>query len=304
VADAVSSTALDAKQPGIPKRREFLTPLHGALNIMHVIGTHALLIAWLWLGARVLPVVLYVPLSLLACLVHQRAMSEWIHEGAHFNLVANRRWNDRLTNALAGVWFALPVREYRNIHFAHHAKQGFFVPDDPDTVFLEVHSRRSFWCGVLRDLSGLTIVRQFRRFRTNGVASEWRTRAITVVVHLAVLFTAFEIGRLDAVLLYYVTLATLYPLLNRLRTYGQHVTIDELGNSRFAGSGASRTIDAGMLDRIVHTSPRLMYHHEHHLHPHLPYRALRHLVVPSDDLNRYVRSRSAVLRAAYRGLPQ
>jgi fatty acid desaturase len=287
-------------------RREFLTPVHGAVNVAHVLVTHALLVGWLVVAFRLLPLVLAVPLALLGCVVHQRAMSEWIHEGAHYNLVPNRRWNDRLTDLLAGVWFALPVRSYRATHFAHHRKQAFFVPDDPDTAFLELHSRRAFWRAVLRDLSGLTILRQFRRFESSQTdhGQELRARIAAVVVHGAVLTLAFRAGLLAAPIVYYVSLAILYPLLNRLRTYAQHVTIEASGRSRFVGSDTSRTIDGGLVDHIVHTSPRLLYHHEHHLHPHLPYRALRHFLAPDGDVNRFSRSRWQVLGAIYRGLPQ
>jgi fatty acid desaturase len=291
--------------PTIPKRREYLTPFHGIVNVLHVLVTHALLVAWFWLGYELLPLARYLPGSVLASLIHQRAMSEWIHEGAHFNLVPNRRWNDRLTNVLAGIWFALPVRVYRAIHLQHHRKQDFFVAEDPDTVFLEIRSRREFWLGVLRDLTGLTILRQLGRFNESELVSR-RERLGTVVsagVIVAVFVGAIWIGRVDAVLLYYGTLATLYPLLNRLRTYGQHVALEPSGASGFDGSGVSRTIDAGIVDRIVHTSPRLLYHHEHHQYPHLPYRALRPLLVPADDVNRYARSRWRVLRAVYTGLP-
>jgi fatty acid desaturase len=296
--------AAPAEHP-LPKRREYLTPFHGAVNVAHILATHALLLAWFWVGYRYLPLAVYIVGSLPVCLVHQRAMSEWIHEGAHFNVVPHRRWNDRLTNVLAGIWFALPVRVYRAIHLQHHRKHDFFVADDPDTVFLEVRSRRAFWLGVVRDLTGLTILRQLGRFNESELVS-WRERLGTVIsaaVIVAVFVGAIWIGRVDAVLLYYGTLATLYPLLNRLRTYGQHVELDGSGASRFDGSGVSRTIDAGFVDRVVHTSPRLMYHHEHHQYPHLPYRALRRLVEPSDDVNRYTRSRWRVLRAVYAGLP-
>jgi fatty acid desaturase len=286
-------------------RREYLTRLHGTLNVMHLLATHALLIAWFWLGGRFLPFAAYVPLSLVACIIHQRAMSEWIHEGAHFNLVPNRKWNDRLTNALAGIWFALPVRVYRETHFAHHRKDAFFVPDDPDTAFLELHSRAAFWRAVLSDVTGLTILRQFRRFEANeSKASERKVLAVAAVANLALVVVAYLVGRLEAPLLYYFSLVTLYPLLNRLRTYGQHVTIEESGSVVFAGSSASRTINAGILDRILHTSPLLMNHHEHHLNPHLPYRALRDLVVPTDDPNRYAKSRWRILRSIYAGLPR
>jgi fatty acid desaturase len=290
----------------VPKRREFLTPWHGAVNVAHILATHALLLAWFWLGFRFLPLAISIAGSLPVCLVHQRAMSEWIHEGAHFNIVPSHRWNDRFTNLLAGMWFALPVRVYRAIHLQHHRRHDFFVTDDPDTVFLEVRSRREFWLGIVRDLTGLTILRQLGRFNESELVSprERRATVFSAIAIVALFVVAIRIGRIDAALLYYGTLATLYPLLNRLRTYAQHVAIEASGESRFDGSGVSRTIDAGLLDRIVHTSPRLMYHHEHHQYPHLPYRALRQVSEPSDDdVNRYTRSRWHVLRAVYTGLP-
>jgi fatty acid desaturase len=297
-------TATAGRRRGVvPDRREFLTPVHGVLNVLHVLGEHALLGAWFVLGYRLLPLAAYLAVSPLACLVHQRAMSEWIHEGAHYNLVPNRRWNDLLTDVLAGIWFGVPVRVYRATHFAHHAQPDFFVPTDPDTDFLDVTSRQSFRRGVARDMTGLTMIIQFRRFREKSPAHEWRWRAVAMIVYLGVAAGALLVGRLDVPILYYVTLATLYPLLNRLRVYGQHVTLEDSGRSIFTHSSTSRTIDAGVIDRIVHTSPRLMYHHEHHAYPHLPYRALRGLVVRDAGINRYARSRWGILRAAYRGLP-
>jgi fatty acid desaturase len=274
----------------LPARRDFLMPRHGALNVAHVLATHALLVGWFWLG----------------CVVHQRAMSEWIHEGAHGNLVVSRRWNDRLTNLLGGIWFALPVVGYRATHLEHHARDGFFEDADPDTRFLTIATRGDFWWGVVRDLSGLTVLRQYLRFDApREAAAGWRPfLAATLAAQAALLALLFAVGRLDAWVLYYGTLGTAYPLLNRLRTYGQHVRIDADGRAQVAASPASRTIDAGLLDRIVFTSPRLLYHYEHHRYPHLPWRALPGLVVPTDDLNRWARSRWAVMRAVYAGLPR
>jgi fatty acid desaturase len=273
--------------------------------VLHLLATHVLLIAWFWLGGRFLPVAAYVPLSLVACIIHQRAMSEWIHEGAHFNLVPNRRWNDRLTNALAGNWFALPVRVYRETHFAHHRNDVSFVPDDPDTAFPELHSRRRVLARHSQRHHRIDDPSAVRRFEVNeSRASERRVLAVAAVANFALIVVAYIFGRLEAPYLYYLSLVTLYPLLKRLRTYSQHVTIAASGSVVFAGSSASRTIDAGLLDRIIHTSRLLMNHHEHHLNPHLPYRALRHLVEPTEDRNRYATSRWSVLRSTYAGLPR
>jgi fatty acid desaturase len=288
----------------LPKRRDYLRPWHGVLNVLHVIGNHALLLLWFWLGHRLLPLAAFLPLSLLFSLAHQRAMSEWIHEGAHYNLVPGRTWNDRWANLTAGLFFGVPVASYRAVHFAHHGKHDFFVEEDPDTYFLTVGTKREFRRGVLHDLTGLTLLSQFRRSRAaDSTRGEQVWRALTVVLHAGLLTLAVWTGRIEAALVYYGSLAVAYPLLNRLRTYAQHVTIEPTGQSRVAGSATSRTVDAGLLDRLILDSARLLYHHEHHQYPHLPYRALKQLVTDTDDINAYSRSRTAVLRAVYRGLP-
>ena len=287
------------------ERRTYLTPTHGALNVAHVLATHAALVVWFWLGAR-LPWVVFIPGSVFASLVHQRAMSEWAHEAAHGNLVATRRWNDLLADALTGVWLGLAITTYRATHLVHHDRDAFFLEGDADTYFLLVRSRREFWAAILGDVTGMTIVRQYLRFRP---ASEprpglppLRRLVVTAAAQVLLIATLFQLGRLDAYVLYYGTLLLGYPLLNRLRTYGQHVTLAD-GRAQFVGSATSRTTDGGVLDRVLFTSPRLLYHHEHHRQPHLPYRALRVLCEPSDDVNRYSRRRWVVLRAVYAGLP-
>jgi len=304
--DVTSSrdTAADGRRRGtVPERRDFLRARHGVANVLHILVEHALLIGWLVLAPWYLPWFVFIPLSIVACLIHQRAMSEWVHEGAHYNLVANRRWNDALTDVLAGVWFLMPVKVYRATHFAHHAKAGYFVPDDPDTEFLDVESRGQFRRAIAADLTGMTILKQFRRFGEKSPRNEWRWRVGALAVHLSLLALTFWLGLLYAPIIYYATLATFYPLLNRLRVYVQHVTLESDGTSRFRNSPTSRTTLGPFWDRILHTSPRLMYHHEHHAFPHLPYRALRGLVVPTNDVNRLTRRRWATLRRVYRGLP-
>ena len=112
------------------------------------------------------------------------------------------------------------------------------------------------------------------------------------------------IGRLDVIVLYYGSLITLYPLLNRLRTYGQHVWLNLDGTATLAGSHISRTTDCGFVDRIVFTSPRLLYHDDHHRYPFLPWRALVELDEPSTDVNHRVTHRWSMLRAVVSaGLP-
>lgn len=287
---------------GVPRRAEYLTRGQGVQNVVHVLATHAALVAWFVLGVG-LPAVLYVPLSLFGSLVHQRAMSEWIHEAAHRNLVPSRAWNDVLGNALCGVWFALSVATYRATHLDHHNRTAFFLEGDVDTSLFTVTSRRAFRRALVADLTGLTILRQYARFGRSTTRARSRAVYATAVVHLGIATALFAVGRFDALVLYYLALGCLYPALNRLRTYGQHVTVNDDGGVVFAGSTTSRTTLGTLADRIVFTSPRLLYHHEHHAQPHLPWRALAAWAVPSADRNRWADERWRLLRAIYAGLP-
>jgi fatty acid desaturase len=287
------------------ERAAFLQQRHGAANIALVLRAHAALLAWFWVGWHALPLVVYVPLTLVACVVHQRAMSEWIHEAAHFNLLADRRWNDILGDMLAGIWFALPIASYRATHFQHHARSAFFLPGDPDTVFLLVRSRREVRRGMLRDVSGLTVAAQYLRFggSSRRPPAGPRFLAVFAASQLALLAMLWWIGRLDAWVLYYGSLATLYPLMNRLRTYGQHA---ELGGQActLESSTTSRTMNTGLAGTMLMASARLLYHYEHHRWPSLPWRALRSICVADQDVNRYATSYALLFRRLYRSLPE
>jgi fatty acid desaturase len=307
----VSDTADIARAergPLAAMRREHLRPVHSVLNVAQLALDDALLVAWFWLGWEYLPLWAYVPISLLACVIHQRAMSEWIHEAAHYSLTRSRRWNDALGNLLAGIWFALPVDVYRASHTAHHRAAEYFTDADPESVFLAVDSRRAFRRAILVDLVGGTMVVQYRRFQAEraqggGGGGALVQRLLFALCLLGLVVVMAIIGRLDVIVLYYGSLITLYPLLNRLRTYGQHARLNADGTATLAGSHISRTTDCGLVDRIVFTSPRLLYHDDHHRYPYLPWRALVAMDEPSDDVNHRTTHRLAMLRAVYRGLP-
>ena len=240
-------------------------------------------------------------------MIHQRAMSEWIHEAAHYSLTRSRRWNDALGNLLAGIWFALPVDVYRASHTAHHRAAEYFTDADPESVFLAVDSRRAFRRAILVDLVGGTMVVQYRRFQAErargGAAGGTAQRLLFALCLLGLVVAMAFIGRLDVIVLYYGSLVTLYPLLNRLRTYGQHARLNADGTATLAGSHISRTTDCGLVDRIVFTSPRLLHHDDHHRYPYLPWRALVAMDEHSADPNHRATHRWAMLRAVYRGLP-
>ena len=88
-------------------RRDHLRPVHSVLNVAQLALADVLLVAWFWLAYEYLPFVVYVVLSIPVCVIHQRVMSEWIHEAAHYCLMRSRRANDIVGNLLSGIWFML-----------------------------------------------------------------------------------------------------------------------------------------------------------------------------------------------------
>ena len=263
-------------------RQEFLTWPYGLLNTVWLLAMHATVVAALWLAP---PAV-----AIIVCVIHQRLLSEWFHEATHWNLLPDRRWNDRVADLLIGPFNGTRVQSNRPGHFQHHAAQAYFLPEDPDTAKAAATSRRELRQGLLRDLTGQTALSAFTRAagtRTTGNtsgSSEWLWLGALALLHGAGFAATVAAGRWELYPLYFGSLLTLYPVANRLRLYAQHAEIAPDGTVHLNGSTASRTCQAGLLEQVLLHGPMIMYHHEHHARPVLPYRALRGLARQSAAL--------------------
>jgi fatty acid desaturase len=290
-------------------RSRHLAGRHGAANIAWLLAMHGALGAWLWWGAALVPVALFVPLAVLACLVHQRQLSEWYHEATHWNLVPDRAWNDRLADLLMGTLNGVPVRANRPGHFRHHAVTAFFTADDPDTRGAIATTRRELARGLLRDLTGRTALGAFASAAAGGPAARAAAApgpawfGALALLHGAGLWYCVAHGRWYAYPLWFGTLLTLYPVANRLRLYAQHAHLAPDGAARLAGSPDSRTFHASLAEQLLLHSPVIMYHHEHHARPALPYRALRALSRPAPDPDAFGTGGLRFVGAVLRGLP-
>jgi len=285
------------------KRLDYMQASHGVMNVLRLVCTSLLLAAWFYWAPHYLEMWVYALLSLPLCIIHQRELSEWIHEAAHFNLVPDKTWNDRLTLVFAGFFFANDIKAHRFGHNQHHRQKQFFVENDPDTRLFRLTSKQAFLQEVLRDLSGITALKMFTTRTGERCPSPTPHFFIKLVLfQSALLGTLLWLGRVEVYVLYYFTLVTLYPLLNRLRLYGQHVELGPNGEVALI-SGVSRTIDAGLWDRLFFTSDVMMYHYEHHAYPDLPYRALVKMPKAEGDENAFSRRRLSLIRDIYRRLP-
>jgi fatty acid desaturase len=293
-----------AQRMGVQARRIAPSPSDQLANVLSIVASHLGLVLF-WIASAYWP--LLVIASPLACLLHQKAMSEWMHEAAHWNVLAPRRWNDRVVQWLVCVLLFEEIADHRRNHFRHHATDAFFSEGDPDTELIAVRTRRDWRRGIWRDLFFITALSALRSRNAipNPAHARARSRAVmfSCVLYVAVFALIAALTSVwYAVPIYLVSFATLYPLFNRLRVYSQHIAIDGTGSVAI-GSRASRTIVGGPLERFFFASKVMQYHHEHHRSPALPFRQLAQTCRVHDDLNQHARSRLAILAAAYRGLP-
>jgi fatty acid desaturase len=271
---------------------------------------HAGLAAWLWYGRGWLAYPLFLAVSVLACLVHQRILSEWFHEATHWNLVPSRDWNDRLSDLLLGTFNGTRVKSNRPGHFRHHAASEFFTPEDPDTRGCAAATRSDLLRGLLKDLSGASALQAFlatARGETGGNTAStpgagWF--AWLALLHGAAFAVTLRTGRPDIYPLYFLTQLMLYPIANRFRLYAHHAR--DAGRQRYQliGSPVSRNFQGTALDLILLQSPMIMYHRAHHEMPALPYRALRALAPRATDPNAFGESGLRVAAAVAGGLPR
>ena len=281
------------------KRLDYLHFHQGMLNVVRLIGASALLLLCIILIFKYFTLPIAIPLSVLASLIHQRELSEWIHESSHFNLIPSKKWNDLIIQWFAGYLFANDIRAHRFGHNDHHRQAEFFIDKDPDTRLFGIKNRQQFWREIAKDLTGITALSMFFSRSAIRCPSPTSFFMIKLAVYQSVLLAiCWWLGYLPAYFIYYATLVTLYPLLNRMRLYGQHM---ELG--RGTGGGSSRTIDAGVVDRVLITSKLMLYHYEHHAFPDLPYRALIAMPRISMTPNTFSENRWKLMLQLYRELP-
>ena len=278
------------------RRRQYLQWHHGITNIIYILVMHAALIGWLWYGRLAMPYMIFVLVSIAACVIHQRILSEWFHEATHWNIVPDRTWSDWIGDPLIGSFNGTRAKSNRPGHFKHHAATEFFTPDDPDTRSSAASNREELVRGILRDLSGRTAIEAFLNALGAGAEKAGEARFGNIAwfvwligVHGLGVYLTVSAGYYEIYPIYFLTLLTLYPVANRFRLYVQHASIREDGTIYLVDSGASRTYPGGLFTQFFLISPMIMYHYEHHAWPSLPYRALRAMVKRSSDPNVYGR---------------
>lgn len=285
-----------------------LSAREGLVNIALILLAHLFLLAWISLAFQFQNIWIFI-LSPLVFFLHQRYLSEWMHEAAHGHLCPNRKLNELFTSVFIAPVFISPISVYRAVHFHHHTKKDYFEPDDFETGIVHPINRISLILGVINDVLGISAIYRystniFGLFSTKKATSSKKSNKSTLVNYLLILFIHLSIvsflvyfNFLIIYLLYYFTIATFYSVQNRMRIYVQHLQINDDGNCIFRGSTASRSIKGGIFSKLFYSSDVMAFHHEHHKWPSLTFRQARSLCKENKNINVYCEKPSIVLKA-------
>lgn len=193
-------------------------------------------------------------------------LTNFVHEGAHFNLHRDKRASDRIA-----AWFLCPITgtdigRYREVHWQHHLHLG--TAGDTEVSYRTAPDFRF----VLRNLLGLEVLAVVRTQRRFAETAEAKGRgplfalARSAAVHGAVLAGALLAGWYATAVAWAAGVAAVFPLCVALRQILEHRPAepgDPLAavNRMFGAGRFSRSFGAAGFNR----------HLLHHWHPSASY---------------------------------
>ena len=217
----------------------------------------------------------------------QHALIVLAHDATHYRLF-KPRWLNDLVGGACGMVCCVSMRTYRIIHRLHH--NHLYQEQDPDIPLHGGYPRGCSYLAkrLLRDLCGLTAWKTYAYFfgvPSSNVANNQplqilddtsprlrtqaqRDRWLVASFHVAALPIAFTTGYgFEYLLLWLLPLATIVPMLLRLRAVCEHGAVIDLTSPL----GAARTNLAPTLVQWALFPHHVNYHLEHHIYPAIPH---------------------------------
>ncbi|HXB42821.1 MAG TPA: fatty acid desaturase [Puia sp.] len=185
---------------------------------------------------------LMLPGALLAgyCLAY---LHLFIHEAAHYNLHPDRTKNDWISDLMIGVFFGIPVKNYRKIHWLHHQHLG--TTNDSEHSYY--NALNLFF--LLKSITGIqAILVIIERAKKSDGNKRPKTSILylgyLVFFHSALLLILFISGGWMVVSMWLIALISVFPFLAALRQLLEHRDINASGKSNFTKT------DHGKISRL------------------------------------------------------
>jgi len=194
----------------------------------------------------------------------QHALAILLHEGAHYTIHSNKKINDLLTNFFCSGPLLMPLKGYRDFHFAHHRHAG--TEDDPELLIKSRRSpffdlplrKRHILRNIITHILGigvhesvlLAIFAKPKNFRDLFPVLLWHVCAITFL---------YFVNALWVLLLWYASSATFFWLFFNLRVWIEH-----------QGTSDTHRIHLNIWLRHLIAPHNFWYHWEHHNYAAVP----------------------------------
>lgn len=258
----------------------------------------AILLEWLCIIVT-LRIAIYVAdwrvygLAFVIIAARQHALFILYHDATHYHLTRHRRLNDFLINLAIGVPGTVPIEFYRPLHLEHHQHTG--AARDPERRFLYHRqpwqfrplSGKLLLRQLLGDLLIINMLRNLRAYKNAGGASLKMTRPVMAagIIWLALLsvlvWQCSAQTLLLLALLWFVPLATLGTLLQKIRSIAEHSGGPGVTPGWPEWTYAWRV---GCIGRFFIWPYHINLHLHHHRNANLPWHALPELVSADDRL--------------------
>jgi fatty acid desaturase len=155
----------------------------------------------------------------------------FIHEGAHFNLAADKRRSDLLCDLLISWMAGTSVANYRIVHFRHHRELGT-TDDSEHTYFYPLNLMF-----IVKSLTGWRAleVLAFRKRMQPSVAAKknfslpWHA-LIGAGAHVAIILTSFYVGLWSLALAWSLAVILVFPFFGAMRQLLEHRKGDAQGD--------------------------------------------------------------------------
>lgn len=223
----------------------------------------------------------------------QHALFILYHDATHYHLTRQRGVNDFLINLAMGIPGLVPIEFYRSLHLEHHQHTG--TPRDPERRFLYHRQPWQFrplngkllLKQMLGDLFVINTLRNLRAYRDAGGHAPRMTSAVVAagIVWLAVI--AWIVWQCSAqtmlliALFWFVPLATLATLLQKIRSIAEHS-----GGPHVTPGWREWTYawKVGCIGRFFIWPYHINLHLHHHRNANHPWHVLPRLVSADDRL--------------------
>lgn len=204
----------------------------------------------------------------------------FIHEGAHYNLAADRRRSDLICDLLISWMAGTTVANYRLVHFRHHRELG--KPDDSEHTYffaldpLFIVKSLTGW----RALEVLLFRRGIQRAPSErrGSRMSWPL-ILGICLHLAVVAVSIALDRWPLALAWIGGVTIVFPFFGALRQLLEHRRPDASANADYfqeAHGAYSRLFGDGPIDAVL-GGAGFNRHLLHHWEPQLSYTNLPEL---------------------------